>query len=437
MLKNLDRLIRVPSVSQDEAKTLQALDEALAIAEEFGLKTRKAAGGQVGVVSIGSGEEILGILTHVDVVPEGSKDAWTKPPYRLTQEDGKLYGRGTLDDKGPLIASLYALKFLKDSGMDLYKEVQLIIGTREEIVWDDMERYAKEERLPDYGFTPDDAFPICNAEKGYVDIELEIPCGGRVETGFYPVAAAAGTSNNTVPDHAELVLARFENGMQCETRIVTAAGRAAHSSEPERGDNAILKLADLLDKENVQENRLSALLRELCKNLKDIYGSPLGLNSESEYYKGEYVHRNTFCPTVLKTEDGVLRVNINGRISPPSAPEDIWKKFDEFAGSLGGKAVIMEGLPAVFIEKTSPFIGKFVQAYEECTGLKNEFRISFGTSYAKAMPNIAAWGPLLPGDTDTCHEVDENISLKTLTANAEIFAMAIGEIAGSKESFKL
>lgn len=437
MERAIERLVRIPSLSEDRVQALKALDEALALGEELGFKTRKAAGGEVGIISMGpENTETLGILVHVDVVPAGEEEDWTYPPFSLTKADGFLFGRGTIDDKGPLVATLYAMKCLKDSGEKLHKEVQLVIGTREEIIWTDMERYAKEERLPDYGFTPDDSFPICNVEKGYVDAIMEFPWELSAEDGWQLESITAGEAGNTVPGRAEAMLVRLEGGKAAERRSLKAAGKAVHSSEPERGENAIFLLTDLAKKEITEENRLMAILEALKEAFEDVYGSGLGLASESEYYKGEYVHVNTFCPTMANTEGGVLRVNINGRTTPLLTPEEVLEKLGELAESLGGRAILKEGMPAVLIEKERPFVKAFSRAYREITGLEGEYRTALGTSYAKAMPNVAAWGPLLPGDEDSCHEVDENISLKTLVANAEIFAMAIGEIAGSERSFK-
>lgn len=437
MERAIERLVRIPSLSEDRVQALKALDEALALGEELGFKTRKAAGGEVGIISMGpENTETLGILVHVDVVPAGEEEDWTYPPFSLTKADGFLFGRGTIDDKGPLVAALYAMKCLKDSGEELHKEVQLVIGTREEIIWTDMERYAKEERLPDYGFTPDDSFPICNVEKGYVDAILEIPYSLSKADGWQLESLSAGEAGNTVPGRAEAVLVRTEQGKPAERRSLKASGKAVHSSEPERGENAIFVLKELIEKEITEENHLNRVLEVIKKAFEDVYGSGLGLASESEYYKGEFVHRNTFCPTMMKAEDGTVRININGRTTPLLAPEELLKKLEELAESLGGRAFLKEGMPAVLIEKDRPFVKAFSGAYREITGLEGEYRTALGTSYAKAMPNVAAWGPLLPDDEDSCHEVDENISLKTLVANAEIFAMAIGEIAGSARSFK-
>ena len=171
-LEDLKGLIQIPSVSTDKEQVENALDYFLGSAEKLGLHAEKLLDGQIGIVEMGEGAETVGILVHLDVVDIGDAGHWTVAPFDLTVKDGRVYGRGVLDDKGPAMAALYAMKAVKDCGRPLRKKVRMVIGTQEEVEWTDMNAYVEKYTLPDYSFTPDGYFPIGNVEKGYYDIGL-------------------------------------------------------------------------------------------------------------------------------------------------------------------------------------------------------------------------------------------------------------------------
>ena len=124
MLEDLTDLIAIPSVSDDDEKVAEALRKAVDIALKHGFRAKSLLDDQVGIAEMGEGEETLGILTHVDVVPTGDMAEWHTDPYGGEIINGRIYGRGTQDDKGMLIASLYAMRAVRDLGLPLHKKVQ-------------------------------------------------------------------------------------------------------------------------------------------------------------------------------------------------------------------------------------------------------------------------------------------------------------------------
>ena len=164
MIADLKEFVRIPSISTDLEQVRRALDYALSLGERMGFSSRAVLDGQVGVIETGAGPETLGILSHVDVVPPGDLEAWDSPPFEPVIRDGAIWGRGTLDDKGAIIASLYAMKAVADLGQPWRKKVQLILGTQEEVDWTDMRAYVKSFPLPDYGFTPTANTPVQHRE---------------------------------------------------------------------------------------------------------------------------------------------------------------------------------------------------------------------------------------------------------------------------------
>ena len=177
----------------------RALEWTLALGEKFGFNVKNVEG-YAGHIEMGSGE-LLGILGHIDVVPEG--DGWCVPPYSATIKDGKIFGRGALDDKGPTLTALFAMKAIKDAQIPLNMKVRLIIGTDEESGWADMDYYFSKEEVPQIGFAPDAEFPVIHAEKGILHLELS-----KSHSTAFPhlISVQGGERANVVPDVCEVTL---------------------------------------------------------------------------------------------------------------------------------------------------------------------------------------------------------------------------------------
>ena len=236
MLETIKKLVAIPSVTGAAPEpgkpygpyVYEALETALAFCEELGFRTKLDDEGYYGYAEIGAGEELMGILVHLDVVPPGS--GWTHDPYGCEIAEGKLFGRGVVDDKGPAVAVIYAMKDILDSELMLDKRVRLILASQEEDgPWADIARYKAQEEIPGFGFTPDASFPATFGEKGILAVALSMPAE---RAGFREIQG--GTATNMVADQAQAVLM---DGTVLETR-----GRSAHGSMPELGDNAITSL---------------------------------------------------------------------------------------------------------------------------------------------------------------------------------------------------
>lgn len=442
MVRDLAGFIAIPSVSEDRAEVSRALDYVLQLAKRMGFEAESVLDHRVGVISTGAGEETIGILAHVDVVPPGDAANWNTPPFQMTESDGRLYGRGTLDDKGAIIASLYAMKYLLDCGAPIRKKVQMILGTQEEVEWEDMDAYVRSYPLPDYGFTPDGEFPLCNIEKGLMTLELRLPLkqpdqpDQPREDGWYLEDLKAGTAANIVPGQCTAVLKRVCHGEAVEETTVKTEGRAVHSCQPEKGKNAIFVMADTLKDYPLQENQLWRILRMLQEKFADLYGKALGLYSESEYYNGEFVHRNVFSPNVISVKGDMVSCVVDVRFAYGTAEADIIERMRAAAAEIGGTSEVQSSLPAVYVSRDRPFMDEFGLAYEEGSGRKHQCVLAYGGSYAKAMPNIVSWGPIFPGEEDTCHEDNEYIAIDTLLTCGKVFAIALARTALSERCFK-
>ncbi len=438
MVSRCKELVAIPSMTEDREQVSLALDYVLDLGLRMGLKTKSLLNGEIGLVEAGEGEEILGVLAHVDVVDPGDESKWISPPFEPEVREGKLYGRGTLDDKGAVIAVMTAMEALVKLGIPLNKEIQLILGTREETHWTDMEAYVEKFPLPDYGFTPDGSFPICNVEKGGMDLELIIPLEKGKPQGKKAVleSVEAGKAVNVVPGECQAVL-KMPDGKekQLETK-----GRSVHSCQPEKGINALVEMGkqirSMLESGILEPTKGVKFLAMLGNRFESTEGEDLGLYSETEYYQGEFVHRNVFSPTLAYTSGQEIHVNINVRFPYGSDEEKIRETFRNLAEEFGGLIEEKGYMPAVYVRKDRPFLKAFDQAYERVMGESGGYNLEYGGTYAKAIPDVVSWGPIFPGEEDTCHEENEYIRVDSLVKNAKIFALAMANIALTEESFR-
>lgn len=449
-------LLSIPSVSDDEENLRKALKWVINRARSMGFKAESLLNDRVGVVEIGEGDETLGMLAHLDVVGIDDISDWKTAPFEGKVIGDELWGRGAMDDKGPMISCLYAIRAVASLGLPLQKKIQLIIGTQEEVNWTDMDEYVEKFPLPDYGFTPDGEFPGTNREKGYADVGFlfERIYNGIDNEGLYEIIdIKGGHALNAVPSSASAVIAgkaedlkvlyeKYKSGKENKridiennytSMIITAKGVSTHSCFPEKGINAICELTGFLNMLPLKKNGAEKLIDFISKYfVNDLYGKKLGLYSENEYINGEFIHRTVISPTILESSRDGFEVKLNLRTSYGTNREDLVKAFDK----TGSKYLFYQYMDPVYVDGDSEFIRVLKNNYTEITGLDGEFTLAYGTSYAKAMPNIVAWGPIFPGETDYCHEANERISIESLMKAARIYSNAIADIVLSAKPFK-
>ncbi len=406
LLDDLAALIAIPSLNGEPEPCQKALQLVLERARQMGMRTGVTREGDAGWAEIGQGKVTLGILAHVDVVGIGDREKWNSDPFTLTQRDGQLYGRGVEDDKGPVLQCLYAMQTLLEEGIPLRKKLRLIVGTSEENHWTDMDHYKAQFGTPDYGFSPDAAFPIYNAEKGYGDFQLFFDAPELTEL-------AAGDSPNTVPSFARL---RRQDGTQ-----LTATGVSVHSSAPEKGDNAILRLAQLAG-----DAPLWRFLREYFTVENPAVA--LGLDDGSDSWQGIYVGKTVCAPTILALKDGQATVNINIRFRPGVTKEQLCAAFAALAPRYGFRYAVAEATTPMVVDPDRPFIQLMNQVGAEF-GITPGCYPASGATYCSTFPNHVGWGPTLPPDEGSAHEENEHTFLKDFFHVAEVYTEYLRRIA--------
>jgi predicted dipeptidase len=426
-------LVRIPSVLDESAQGTpfgepidRALHTALQIAAELGFRTRYGDGGYYGIAETGEGEEMLGILGHLDVVPPGNRDDWSHDPFDPVEKDGMLFGRGTQDDKGPMMAALFAVNALMEAGVRFDKRVRFIFGTDEETLWRCIKRYKSIEEHPNIGFSPDSRFPLTYAEKGLLQLHLE----GRNESGL---SMSGGSAFNAVPDSVQYsgerqdeVAAKLAELGFDSTRTpggITVLGKAAHGMVPEEGTNAISRLCIALHAVGIESKAIRFIAQEIGEDpyATRIFGACIDEPS------------GQLKMNVGKIELGeVERLSVDIRIPVTVAKEGIVSMLSEAAAGYGLEYKEFDWLAPIYVPLDHPLVETLMKVYREASGdLVSQPVSSGGATYARAFDNCVAYGALSFGELLTEHQPNERAVLGNLYKAMEIYAHAVYELAGA------
>ena len=411
MIEDILELIRIKSINGCAAENTEALNLFLQKAEAMGFKTMKTSTGDVGIVELGSGDQTLGILVHMDVVGIGDTDKWTYPPFEGRVAKGFLWGRGVVDDKGPAVMCLYALKAIKELEIPLNKRVWLIVGTSEEAEWTDIASFKKEFPVPDFGFSPDGDFPIYNSEKGYCDVQMRFmePCIDILEK------LDSGDSPNTIPSRAEVKIRNQEN--------LVFHGISCHSSAPAIGINAISKMAVELGYRT--EFNFIRFLNDFLA--KDYNGEKLGMD-KNVHADLTPTQRSIIVPTILKREGDKVLLNVNVRSCTGVSKEDVIAAFMRQKEKYSFEMELYDFLEPMFVDEKEEFLQVMAEVYADY-GYESSFQSALGTSYAKSMKHFVSFGPVFDTEPSCAHMEDERMSITAMITATQIYTTYIATMA--------
>lgn len=416
------------------------LEYVLSVADKLGFRTVNLDG-YCGYAEIGEGEEIVGIIGHLDVVPEG--EGWKVPAYSGALVEDEIWGRGTIDDKGPIIIALYVVKALMDKGVAFGKRVRVIFGCNEETGSKCMEHYLEVDEPISYGVTPDSNFPVIFAEKSINNIFLsgEGRSHGKVKLTYLD----GGIVINAVPDLCTFTLEaegivgkiqlcraiseiskrlsknniKFSCESKCGKAVFAVHGKAAHGSVPHHGVNAVSYAIDGMC--GVADDDFVKFYNTAIGTC--VHGEKLGCFAEDEY--GKIAVNVGLC----HYENGKFEVRVNSRLPFNTNSE---KMVEEIKATVGDsvKVDLKSSSTGFKMDKDSPMIKALMNAYATVTGdYESQPICSAGGTYAREFNNCVAFGPEMEGYGEMIiHEPNERISLKAIEAIFNIYLKAFEDL---------
>ncbi len=460
LIQKTQELIQIPSVISDSNNPQHPFGKPINDALEYMLKLGKSLGfrtknidGYCGYIEFGEGKELIGIIGHLDVVPEG--EDWKYPPFSATLADNKIYGRGAIDDKGPVISSLYAMKAVMDT-CQVHKRVRLILGLNEENDWKCMAYYKKHEELPTIGFSPDADFPCIYSEKAILTCYLKMDYSTflnkdiiikEINTNANPI--------NVVPKICSIILKinpqkiKMKDFIQHLKNIIektnfeidiykideeeiklTSHGVPSHAAHPESGTNAISRLVIVLTKIfNLYQISIS-LFDFFTTYINTQYGGEnLAIDFEDKSGKltlnvGDFYFKNN-----------ILQIGLNLRIPVTMNMLEIGNSFIKHTSPyLDIDFDTISYKPALYISKENKLVKTLCDVYNKETHSNLEPIAIGGATYARAFDNCISFGANFPGDKDMCHQTNEFIAIDKLLLSCKIYAKAILALDNWEES---
>lgn len=448
-LEDLFTLLRIDSVRDDDKATeeapvgpgpKEALEAFLKIGERDGFKTKNFSN-LAGHIEYGEGDETMGVLGHVDVVPVGT--GWDTDPFDPVVKDGRIYARGASDDKGPSMAAYYALKMIKELNLPVSKKVRFIIGTDEESEWKGMDHYLSVEEAPDFGFSPDANFPIINGEKGNVTVYVESK--GNSDGGQNKlVSFQAGLRENMVPQDAvavfdseqpegfEQAFIDFADGLPVTGTVATdgkrvtieVVGKSAHGANPAAGENAGTYLAQFLSDYSFGGDAANFLEAAATLLHDDPKGEKLSVAVTDEVMGELTMNAGVFSYT--EGEGG--KIALNFRFPQGTTADKIEDTVKEKVSSFGMTTSRGKDKEPHYVPGNDPLVQTLLDVYARQTGLEAHEQVIGGGTYGRLLERGVAYGAMFPDSIDTMHQANEFMAVDDLMNAMAIYAEAIYEL---------
>jgi len=444
LLDDYRKMLQIPSL-EDEAQpnapfgkaNRQALDLALELSQKAGMKTTDLEG-YIGYADFGQGERLILSLGHLDVVPVGP--GWKHEPFGAEIDEGYVYSRGAVDDKGPTMASFYAMRALKECFPEIPARMRQVFGCNEESGFKCVERYAETEEAPTFGVAPDSGWPLYHGEKGItnLNVELKLHKGSEMEL----LEVRGGQRPNIVIDSCEAKVRvtptamkhvkgkladawdrNIESSWDGEILTLKAKGKAAHGATPFLGDSAATcAFRQLFEIAPVEDETYYEELLNACQTS----GAGIGINGEDE------VSRDLTCNLgIVSSEDGALKFLFNIRYPVTWNGKQVEDKCRAYLKTLKSKwslASVGRDSPSLYFPLDHPLVKTVCRVYEEETGEKKDPGVMGGGTYARALPNTVSIGTGWDGD-GKAHETDERLKIEHLYKMSRIYAHIFYELA--------
>lgn len=426
------------------------------LAEKLGLNFNDVDG-YIQEIWIGKGDESFGIMSHSDVQPVEESE-WSRDPWSGEIVDGTVWGRGAVDDKGPIIAVMYGMRALLDSGFPLKKKIILLVGTDEESANEDVSTYLKTHSAPDQTIVVDSNYPVVCAEKGWGGMWIELPRSpvqhkgkglliSDLQAGFsasivpekataklVPVGISTGEARRMLESKRNKFLqersgAKLSIEVVTDTLLLTAFGKSVHSSQPATGHNALMDLLVFLDRDVRPLRNEIALMAKFAATYIgfELDGKSLGI-AHHDNFMGDV----TVAGDMFQVTDTTAMFMFNFRyprgIEGAAIEDSLSMRFGVFENAHGVKFAITKDIDSpLYNDPDSPFVQRLLRIYNSISGEDWRAQSIGASTYAQRIPNALVFGPAMPDEEYLGHQPNEHMKISTLIRNIEILTHTLVE----------
>jgi succinyl-diaminopimelate desuccinylase len=440
LVSDVIKLVNIRSVKEAPAPNqpfgpgpAAVIDQGLELGKRYGFETENDDHFSLSFILKGNTEKELGIISHVDVVPEGN--GWTYEPYNAQVVDGYIVGQGSGDDKGPSVAALYALRAIKELNVKLNHSVRIIWGANEESGMEDVKHYLQTHaQLPDFTIVADGSFAVTIGEKGGFSGDLVFDIGTDSEILNF----SGGVARNAVPDYAFIVLKGELTGVKAAlagkdaqvsgedgTVKVEVKGVASHAARPEGSVNAIQKLARIITDAKLLSGKAYEAVKFIAEAFSDYYGEGLDIAGEDDI-SGKTTH----IGGLISFEEGKLVQNFNSRVAIRTDPAALAPRLEALGRKKGFTTANIRLGPSRYDPPDSPPVKILMETGKLFLGdkLKPPATTGGGT-HAKYFPRSIPFGAKSPPDGTekeqfgSAHAANEAIAIEDLVKAVQIYTV--------------
>ena len=442
LLDDYRAILQIPSLESEPipnapygVENRRALDWALEKSKSFGMTVTDLEG-HLGYADFGQGDRLVMSLGHLDVVPVGL--GWKHAPFGAEIDGGYVYARGAEDDKGPTIASFYAMRAIKEVFPEVPARMRQAFGCNEESGFGCVERYMKTEEAPTYGVAPDSGWPLYHAEKGIANLEISV----NPPKGDFELLSVQGGQRPNIVIDACTAQVRVAESVKSEVEAkladnwdrnvtfrwdgnlleIEAIGKAAHGSTPFNGDSAAIRVFRLL--KSICPLSSQTFFQELFET-GHIGGAGLGIAGSDEPSRDL-----TSNLGIVGTENGVVNLLFNIRYPVTWTGQKLESLCKAYLAKLSGdfKLDITRDSPPLYFPLDHPIVRAIVDVYAEETGERLTPGTMGGGTYARAVPNTVSIGTGWEGD-GPAHETDERLKIEHLFKMSRIYVHILYRLA--------
>ncbi|VVP66616.1 dipeptidase [Pseudomonas fluorescens] len=468
--ETLRELVEIPTfrkdgvAQHDNPEFIKIAEKIKALAQSFNLNFRNIDNRVYEISLEGSGDEVVGIHAHADVVPVTPenwvlKDGTRLDPFKITLIGDRMYGRGTEDDKNGIVVTMYAMKVIKEEKLPLARNFKLLVDTTEETTGDAIPYYFERNPTPNYNLALDGGYPVVIAEKGYGTVMANFAKRKAEGKGAEIISMTGGLATNQIPSAsvatlvtdkpAELVASlqkagadyakrnggNFEISAKVDGKDVklTVTGVSAHSSEPESGVNPVARMLDFINgldgKVALKHNHITDAARYAADNWGlDYLGNKLNVG-----FSDAFMGPLTTSLTYVGMDDKAFKLAVNLRVPKGKSPEKLKAEIAEKLAAWSKKTHVAVAFDYSIAEPMyrnpeGEWVKALLAVATEKLGMKHEFGTSAGATSVHELPNGVQFGLARPEAKYTGHTDGEFKTVEQFQLDLQIVTEMIGRI---------